>query len=157
MHECRAKYKAAQTKSGVGLTWISFQEKKCGIHAKATLGRHSLPRPKSAEVRPPQLAASFNCHRAGAPPPITAPPLRFRARLNLVPASMATSQRAFRCLIPAAPAVPATAAKQQNDKYDDEKRGAIHVELLRQRPACFRTSRVCTATTTNPFDPYSFL
>jgi hypothetical protein len=27
---------AAQTKSGVGLTWIGFQEKKCGIHAKAT-------------------------------------------------------------------------------------------------------------------------
>jgi hypothetical protein len=43
----------------------------------------------------------------------------------------------FRCLIPAAPAVPATAAKQQNDKYDDEKRGAIHVELLRQRPCVF--------------------
>ena len=63
----------------------------------------------------------------------------------------------FRCLIPAAPAVPATAAKQQNDKYDDEKRGAIHIELLRQRPACFRTSRVCTATRTNPFDPYPFL
>jgi hypothetical protein len=35
----------------------------------------------------------------------------------------------FRCLIPAAPAVPA-AAKQQNDNYDDEKRGGIHVELL---------------------------
>ena len=36
MQECRAKYKAAQTKGGVGLTWVSFQEKKCGIHAKAT-------------------------------------------------------------------------------------------------------------------------
>jgi hypothetical protein len=36
----------------------------------------------------------------------------------------------FRCLIPAAPAVPAAAANQQNDKYDDEKRGGIHVELL---------------------------
>jgi hypothetical protein len=32
----------------------------------------------------------------------------------------------FRCLIPAAPAVPAAAAKQQNDQYDDEKRGGVH-------------------------------
>jgi hypothetical protein len=48
----------------------------------------------------------------------------------------------FRCLIPAAPAVPAAAAKQQNDKYDDEKRGGIHVELIGQCPACFRTSRM---------------
>jgi len=95
MHECRAKYKAAQTKSGVGLTWIRFQEKKCGIHAKATAPTPQPGAPESAEVRPPQLAASFNCHCAGAPPPITAPPLRFRARLNLVPASKATSQRGF--------------------------------------------------------------
>ena len=33
----------------------------------------------------------------------------------------------FYALIPAAPAVPAAAAKQQDDKYDDEKRGGIHV------------------------------
>ena len=32
----------------------------------------------------------------------------------------------FRCLIPAAPAIPAPAAKQQNNKHDDEKRGGIH-------------------------------
>jgi hypothetical protein len=31
-------------------------------------------------------------------------------------------------LIPATSAVPAAAANQQNDKYDDEKRGGIHVE-----------------------------
>jgi hypothetical protein len=48
MHECRAKYKAAQTKSGVGLTWISFQEKKCGIHAKATA---RTPQPAAPEKR----------------------------------------------------------------------------------------------------------
>ena len=48
-----------------------------------------------------------------------------------------------RCLIPAAPAVPAAAAKQQNDKYDDEKRGGIHCRTPPgQRPACFRTSRM---------------
>jgi hypothetical protein len=35
MHECRAKYKAAQTKRGVGLTWANFQEKYCGTKAKA--------------------------------------------------------------------------------------------------------------------------
>jgi hypothetical protein len=40
-------------------------------------------------------------------------------------------------LKPAAPAVPAAAAKQQNDEYDDEKRGAIHVDLLLGVPACF--------------------
>jgi hypothetical protein len=44
MKECRAKYKAAQTKSGVGLSWVSFQEKKCGIHAKATV-RPNYPGP----------------------------------------------------------------------------------------------------------------
>jgi hypothetical protein len=33
-------------------------------------------------------------------------------------------------LIPAAPAVPAATAKQQNDKYDDDKRGGVHGELL---------------------------
>jgi hypothetical protein len=43
----------------------------------------------------------------------------------------------FRCLIPAAPAVPAAADKQQNDKYDDEKRGVIHVELLLAVPSVF--------------------
>ena len=44
-------------------------------------------------------------------------------------------------LKPASTAVPAAAAKQQNDKYNDEKRGGIHVRrpLLRmfgmlQRP-----------------------
>ena len=37
----------------------------------------------------------------------------------------------IRCLIPAAPAVPAAAAKQQNDKYDDEKRGGIHMRFPR--------------------------
>ena len=43
----------------------------------------------------------------------------------------------FRCSIPAAPAVPAAAANQQNDKYDDEKRGGIHVELLLAVPCVF--------------------
>ena len=33
-------------------------------------------------------------------------------------------------LIPAAPAVPAAAANQKNDEYDDEKRGGVHSELL---------------------------
>ena len=50
---------------------------------------------------------------------------------------MATSQRGVPCLIPAAPAVPAAAGKQQNDKYDDEKRGVIHVELLLAVPCVF--------------------
>jgi hypothetical protein len=39
--------------------------------------------------------------------------------------------------MPAAPAVPASAANQQNDKYDDEKRGGIHVELLLAVPCVF--------------------
>jgi hypothetical protein len=51
-------------------------------------------------------------------------------------------------LIPATPAVPAAAANQQNDKYDDEKR--IHVETP---PG----SAYALATTTNAFDPYPFL
>ena len=63
----------------------------------------------------------------------------------------------FRCLIPAAPAVPAAAAKQQNDKYDDEKRVGIHVELLLALPpACFRTSRF-NSRYNNLSDPYPFL
>ena len=63
----------------------------------------------------------------------------------------------FRRLIPAAPAVPAATANQHNDKYDDEKRGGIHVEfLLAVRKRVFEL-RVCTPTTTNPFDPYPFL
>jgi hypothetical protein len=53
-------------------------------------------------------------------------------------------------LIPATPAVPAAAANQQNDKYDDEKRGGIHVETP---PG----SAYTPATTTNAFDPYPFL
>ena len=32
-------------------------------------------------------------------------------------------------LKPASTAVPAAAAKQKNDKYNDEKRGGIHVRL----------------------------
>jgi hypothetical protein len=35
MQECKAKYKAAQGKGGVGLNWVSFQEKYCGTKAKA--------------------------------------------------------------------------------------------------------------------------
>jgi len=35
MQECRAKYKAAQTKSGVGLFWDDYQKKYCGIDATA--------------------------------------------------------------------------------------------------------------------------
>ena len=44
MQECRAKYKAAQGKHGAGLTWGTFQERKCGIHAKAT-ARPNYPAP----------------------------------------------------------------------------------------------------------------
>ena len=46
MQECKAKYKAAQTKSGVGLTWVSFQEKKCGILAKAHAPKPALAAPE---------------------------------------------------------------------------------------------------------------
>ena len=59
MQECRAKYKGAQTKSGAGLSWVDFQERKCGIKAKAMRRNQPLPRPLSTDVRPPQLAASF--------------------------------------------------------------------------------------------------
>jgi hypothetical protein len=34
-------------------------------------------------------------------------------------------------LVPASTAVPAAAAKQQNEKYNDEKRGGIHVRFPR--------------------------
>jgi hypothetical protein len=64
----------------------------------------------------------------------------------------------FRCLIPAAPAVPAAADKHHNDKYDGENRGGIHihVELLLAVPYVFSALRVCTRLVTNPFDPYLF-
>ena len=42
MHECRAKYKAAQTKRGVGLTWVNFQEKYCGAKANSGRARKAL-------------------------------------------------------------------------------------------------------------------
>jgi hypothetical protein len=47
MQECRAKYKAAQTKSksGVGLSWVGFQERKCGIKAKAHAPKPALAAP----------------------------------------------------------------------------------------------------------------
>ncbi len=54
-----------------------------------------------------------------------------------VSASNGVFAAGFPCLIPAAPAVPAAAGKQQNDKYDDEKRGVIHVELLLAVPCVF--------------------
>ena len=59
----------------------------------------------------------------------------------------------FRCLIPAAPAVPAAAAKQQNDKYDDEKRVGIHVELLLAVPLRVFALRVSTPATTTFLTP----
>jgi hypothetical protein len=31
--ECRAKYKAAMNKGGVGMSWGDFQETECGIKA----------------------------------------------------------------------------------------------------------------------------
>jgi hypothetical protein len=40
--------------------------------------------------------------------------------------------------IPATATVPAAAAKQQNENYNDENRGHIHVGLLWRRPS-FRT------------------
>jgi hypothetical protein len=41
-------------------------------------------------------------------------------------------------LKPAAPAIPAAAAKQQNDNYDNEKRGGIHDEILLGTHPCSR-------------------
>jgi hypothetical protein len=35
-----------------------------------------------------------------------------------------------RCSVPAPAAIPAAAAKQNDNKYDNEKRGDIHVSLL---------------------------
>ena len=62
----------------------------------------------------------------------------------------------FRCLIPAAPAVPA-AAKQQNDKYDDEKRGGIHVELLLAVPYVFSHFAYALPIQPTLLIPYQFL
>ena len=47
MEECRAKYKVAmkQYKGGVGIHWSTYQEKECGISAKAA-------EPKSAPAAP---------------------------------------------------------------------------------------------------------
>ena len=47
MEECRAKYKVAMKKykGGAGIDWTQFQEKECGISAKAA-------EPKSAPAAP---------------------------------------------------------------------------------------------------------
>ena len=47
MQECRAKYKAAQTKSksGIGLSWVGFQETKCGIKGKTHAPKPALAAP----------------------------------------------------------------------------------------------------------------
>ena len=63
----------------------------------------------------------------------------------------------FRRLIPAAPAVPAATANQHNDKYDDEKRGGIHVEFLLAVRSVFSHFAYALPLQTNPFDPYPFL
>ena len=39
-------------------------------------------------------------------------------------------------LVPASTAVPTAAAKQQNEKYNDEKRGGIHVRFPRNAAYC---------------------
>jgi hypothetical protein len=39
-------------------------------------------------------------------------------------------------LVPASTAVPTAAAKQQNENYNDEKRGDIHVHLPRNAAWC---------------------
>ena len=57
----------------------------------------------------------------------------------------------FRRLIPAAPAVPAATANQHNDKYDDEKRGGIHVELLLAVPLRVFALRVLHSRYNQPF------
>jgi hypothetical protein len=36
MQECRAKYEAAQAARTVGINWVDYQEKHCGISANAT-------------------------------------------------------------------------------------------------------------------------
>jgi hypothetical protein len=39
MEECRAKYKAEQVKdakAGVGMSWVDYQQRECGISAKVT-------------------------------------------------------------------------------------------------------------------------
>jgi hypothetical protein len=39
MEECRAKYKAEQAKdakAGVGMSWVDYQQRECGISAKVT-------------------------------------------------------------------------------------------------------------------------
>jgi hypothetical protein len=39
-------------------------------------------------------------------------------------------------LVPASTAVPAAAAKEQNEKYNDEKRGGVHARLPRNAAYC---------------------
>src|SRR6476469_5115298 len=48
---------------------------------------------------------------------------------------------------------PVLAANQQNDKYYDEKRGSIHLELLFAVPLRVFALRVCTPTTTTLLIP----
>jgi hypothetical protein len=50
MQECRAKYKAAQATRTFD-TWAGFQEKKCGIHAKATASTLPPAAPKPQPVQ----------------------------------------------------------------------------------------------------------
>ena len=43
--ECRAKYKAAQATRSVGIAWVDYQNKYCGINAKATARTSPSPLP----------------------------------------------------------------------------------------------------------------
>jgi len=50
MQECRAEYKAMKaTGKTFGDTWAGFQEKKCGIHAKATAPPPAAPKPQPVQ------------------------------------------------------------------------------------------------------------
>jgi hypothetical protein len=49
MQECRAKYKEAHATGTVGLTWATFQERKCGIHAKATAPPSAASKPQPVQ------------------------------------------------------------------------------------------------------------
>jgi hypothetical protein len=43
MQECRAKYKAAHAAGTIGINWIDYQKKHCGISAKATAPPPAAP------------------------------------------------------------------------------------------------------------------
>jgi hypothetical protein len=72
--------------------------------------------------------------------------IQFIGRLRAIAAGLVVRKISLLCcpsvepaqlpLVPASTAVPTAATKQQNEKYNDEKRGGIHVRFPRNAAYC---------------------